>query len=71
MKVSICPKCKTKELINELKKRNFDLKIECINYCGIGRNKYVALVDNKPIIFSDKDKFILEIEKLDNSNNVC
>lgn len=64
MKVSICPKCKTKEVIKDLEKLNIDLKLECINFCGIGRNKYVAIIDNKPIICEDKNKFIQEINNI-------
>lgn len=64
MKVSICPKCKTKELIKELEKLNIELNLECINYCGVGRNKYVAIIDQKPIICEDKNKFIEEISKI-------
>lgn len=62
MKASICPKCKTKEVIEELKKLYVDLKIECINYCGVGRNKYVAIIDNKPLISDDKKEFVDKIK---------
>lgn len=62
MKVSICPKCKTKEVFEELKKLDIDLKIECINYCGVGRNKYVAIIDNKPLISDDKKEFVDKIK---------
>lgn len=64
MKVSICPKCKTKEIIQDLEKLNIDLKLECINFCGVGRNKYVAIIDHKPIICEDKDRFIQEINNI-------
>lgn len=63
MKVRICDKCKTKEVINELRKLNIELDINCINYCGVGRDKYVAIINNKSIISSDKNEFIQKIKE--------
>ena len=63
MIVKICDKCKSKEVIDELKKLGFDLDINCINYCGVGRDKFVALINNKPIISDDKNKFIDKIKE--------
>ena len=62
MKVKICDKCKTKEVINELKKI-CDLEIGCINFCGVARNKYVAIINNKPIIEADKKIFLDKIKE--------
>lgn len=59
--IKICPKCKTKDVIHEL--NYYNLKIECINYCGIAKNKYVAIVDNKPIICETKEEFIKKIKE--------
>jgi len=64
MKVKICDKCKTKDVINELKKINgLDLEIGCINFCGVARNKYVAIINNKPIIENDKKIFLDKIKE--------
>lgn len=63
MKIKICDKCKSKEVIDELKKLGIDLEINCINYCGLGRDKYVAIINNKPIICSERKEFITKIKK--------
>lgn len=63
MKVRICDKCLSKETIKELEKENIELTIECINFCGIGKNKYVAIVNNMPIISENKEEFISKIKK--------
>lgn len=62
MIVKVCPKCKTKEVIEELKQKNIDLKIECIQFCGVGRNKYVAIINNIPIIKDTKEEFLKEVD---------
>lgn len=63
MTVRICHKCKSKEIIEELKKiENIDLKIECIQFCGIGRNKYVAIINHIPIIKDKKEDLLEEIK---------
>lgn len=61
MVIKICPKCKTKDIIKELKKK-YNVIEECINYCGIGRGKYVVLVDNKPIIADTKEEIIKKLK---------
>lgn len=61
MKIKICPKCKTKDVINELK--DYDLEIACINYCGVARDKYVVIIDNKPIITDTKEELLKKIKK--------
>lgn len=62
MIVRICPKCKTKEIISELKNRkDIDLKVECIQFCGVGRDKYVAIVNHVPIIKNTKEELLKEI----------
>jgi len=63
MKVRICDKCISKEVIKELEKEKIELDIECINFCGIGKSKYVAIVNNLPIISEDKEEFINKIKK--------
>ena len=71
MKVSICPKCKTKELKKELESLPIELEWKCILYCGVGKNKFVALFNDKPIISNDKEEFLSALKKLDNSDHVC
>ena len=63
MKVRICDKCISKEVIKDLEKENIELIVECINFCGIGKNKYVAIVNNMPIISESKEEFITKIKK--------
>lgn len=63
MIVKICDKCKSKEAINELKKLDIELEINCINYCGVGRDKFVAIINNKPIISDNKKDFINKIKE--------
>lgn len=63
MIIKICDKCKSKEVINELQNLNVKLDINCINYCGVGRDKYVAIINNKPIICNDKKEFIEKIKE--------
>ena len=63
MIVKICDKCKSKEAINELKKLDIELEINCINYCGVGRDKFVAIINNKPIISDNKKDFIDKIKE--------
>jgi len=61
MKIKICPKCKTKDVIDNLK--DYDLEIGCINYCGVARNKYVVIIDNKPIITDTKEELLKKIKE--------
>lgn len=61
MKIKICPKCKTKDVINDLK--DYDLEIGCINYCGIARSKYVVIIDNRPIITDTKEELLRKIKE--------
>ena len=63
MIVKICDKCKSKEAINELRKLNIELEVNCINYCGVGRDKFVAIINNKPIISDNKKDFIDKIKE--------
>lgn len=60
MKIKLCPKCKTKDIIKDLK--DYDLELECINYCGIARGKYVVIMDNKPLIANTKEEILKQIK---------
>lgn len=67
MKIKICDKCKTKEVITDLNEINdIELEIGCINFCGVARNKYVAIINNKPIIEENKNKFVNTIKDIIN-----
>ena len=61
MKIKICPKCKTKEVIKDLSE--YDLELGCINYCGVARSKYVVIIDNKPIIAETKQELLIKIKE--------
>lgn len=63
MIIRVCDKCKSKEVIDDLKKLDVELEIRCINYCGIGRNKYVVVIDHTPIIATDKDELLNKIKE--------
>lgn len=67
-KVEICDKCKgtnINTLLPKIKKLSNDLeiKIGCINYCGIGRDKICILFDHMPIIKDNEKDIIDEIKK--------
>ena len=62
MKVSICPKCKTKELKKELESLPIELEWKCIQYCGVVRNTFVALLNNKPIIDKSPEQFLSKLK---------
>lgn len=62
MKIKVCDKCKSKDIIDYLEKQGHEVIIECINYCGIGRSKYVLLIDNKPLIADTKEEIIKKLE---------
>ena len=71
-KIEVCDKCKgtnIKTLIPKIKaiSNDIDIKIGCIQYCGIGRDKIVVLVDHIPIIGVSEEEVISKItEKLKN-----
>ena len=55
MKLLVCDKCKStniKTLLPKIKEIDDSIQIEigCFNYCGIGKDKIVVIVDNIPII---------------------
>jgi uncharacterized protein YuzB (UPF0349 family) len=67
MKISICDKCKSidyKRILNKLRKLypDADYELGCNNMCGIGRNKVVILLDNKPIIADTENELIEKLK---------
>ena len=65
-KIEVCDKCKgtnIKTLIPKIKEisTDIDIKIGCIQYCGVGRDKIVVLVDCIPIIGVSEDEVISKI----------
>ena len=65
-KIEVCDKCKgtnIKTLIPKIKaiSSDIDIKIGCIQYCGVGRDKIVVLVDCIPIIGVSEDEVISKI----------
>ena len=58
-KIELCDRCKAtniNSLVPKIKELspNIEIKIGCINFCGIGRNKIVVLVDHIPVIADKK-----------------
>lgn len=71
-KVELCDKCKATNidsLVPKIKKisNDIDIKIHCIQYCGVGRDKIVILVDNKPIIGNNEEDVINKLRDKLNS----
>lgn len=65
-KIEICDKCKgtnIKTLVPKIKdiSSDIDIKIHCIQFCGLGRDKIVVLLDHVPIIGNTEDEVIKKI----------
>lgn len=68
LEFKICDKCKgtnISTLIPRLKEidENATIKIGCHNFCGIGRTKPFAIVNQRPIIALDEDELIVKIKE--------
>lgn len=67
-KIEICDKCKgtnVKTLVPKIKNisNDIDIKIHCIQFCGLGRDKVVVLLDHIPIIGDTEDEVIEKISE--------
>ena len=65
-KIEICDKCKgtnIKTLVPKIKNisNDIDIKIHCIQFCGLGRDKIVVLLDHVPIIGDTEDEVVKKI----------
>lgn len=65
-KIEICDKCKgtnVKTLVPKIKNisNDIDIKIHCIQFCGLGRDKIVVLLDHVPIIGDTEDEVVKKI----------
>lgn len=69
MNIKICNKCKGFDINNVMKKINESIphvhyEIGCNNMCGVGRDKVVVIVNNKPIVSSTVEELIIKIKNL-------
>lgn len=65
-KIELCDKCKAtniKSLVPKIKdiSDEIEVKVHCIQFCGIGRDKIVVLLDHVPIIAETEDEIIEKI----------
>lgn len=67
-KIEICDKCKATNIdsivpkIKELSS-DIEIKVGCINFCGIGRSKIVVLVDHIPVIGDTEEEILIKIKE--------
>ena len=72
-KVELCEKCKAtdaKSLVPKIRRisNDIEMQIHCIQFCGVGRDKIVVLLDHVPIIGSSENEIIKKIsEKITNN----
>lgn len=67
--IKLCDKCAAvdiKTIQNELNKTNkeIDYEIGCLSFCGIGRTKPFAIVNNTPIISTTIAELITKIQEV-------
>ena len=67
--IKLCDKCAAvdiKTIKKELDKTNKEISYEigCLSFCGIGRTKPFAVVNNTPIIESTTEELITKIKEV-------
>ena len=67
-KIEVCDKCKATNvntLVPKIKSISNDIEVEihCIQFCGIGRNKIVVLVNHVPVMGDTEDEVIEKIKE--------
>lgn len=67
--IKLCDKCKAvdvKKIQNELSNIDKEIKYEigCLSFCGIGRTRPFAIVNNTPIITDNTDELIEKIKEV-------
>lgn len=65
-KIELCDKCKAtnvKSLVPKIQSISNDIEIQihCIQFCGVGRDKIVVLLDHVPIIGSTEDEMLEQL----------
>lgn len=68
-KIEICDKCKgtnSKSLLSKIKKLypNVSIKLGCIQFCGVGRDNIVILVNHIPIIGKTEDEVLEKLKEM-------
>lgn len=67
-KIELCDKCKAiniKSLVPRIKNisNEIEIQIHCIQFCGVGRDKIVVLLDHVPIIGDSEEEVIGKISE--------
>lgn len=67
-KIEICDKCKgtnIKSLLPKIEKLCPDasIKVGCIQFCGVGRDNIVILVDHIPIIGKTEEEALAKLKE--------
>lgn len=64
--IKLCNKCKAVNIPlikKELGNKNITYEIGCLSFCGIGKTKAFAIVNNTPIISDTNEDLIIKIKK--------
>lgn len=67
-KVELCDRCKAtniKSLVPKIKSicSDIEIQIHCIQFCGVGRDKIVVLLDHVPIMGDTEEEVINKLKE--------